>query len=1643
MDEINTSKKTGQNHSLIGNETAEIMQSDSLFTVTEANQTGSSGQQRSSGGNGGASSTAAQDPNAAAQPFMASASFGAPAGGPAASSAPVSGFTTMSLTGTDGTPGDDVLTGDNTDETFFGFAGDDTIDGQGGNDVMNGGVGNDTYIAGDGLDTIVEEGGTNDVLVVNALFTDIVAVDASTDDFVIVLDPGVDEITIQGQNGPDPDQKIETLRFADGFEISFADFQTWITLTTASPNYNGSADNEVIVGSDDVNFITSGDGDDIVYGAGGSDFLQGGAGDDIVFGGTGDDQAIEGDGDDIIHGGDGNDFLFGAGGNDTLYGDAGNDTLIGAGGADVLYGGDGDDSLQGTEEDDILNGDAGADSMFGGLGNDTLNGGAGNDTYFFNPGEGSDIITEAGGLDSIEVNASIAFGDITFTRYGDDLVIATVDNSMLIRGQFSGDPDLVVEIIDVSDNPNFDLTTLNLVDQNTAPDAAADTFDALDADNFAGNVIGNDSDVDGDSFSVNAASFTTTNGGTVTIAANGDFTYTAAADFAGTDSFTYTVTDEHGATDTATVTLNNVLGPITNVDPVAADDNITTDEDTAVSGNVLVDNGNGADSDANGDTLTVTAGTFATVMGGSVTVSANGDFTYTPAADFNGADSFTYTVSDGNGGSDTGNVSLTVNSVNDAPDAQDDSFDATNGSNFSGNVMGNDSDSDGGLLNVVAGIFVTTGGGSVTVSANGDFTYDAADGFVGSDSFTYTLDDGQGGTDTATVTLNNVLGQQPPAAADDAFTTDEDTAVSGNVLADNGSGADSDINGDTLTVTAGIFATAMGGSVTVSANGDFTYTPATNFNGADSFSYTVSDGNGGSDAGNVSLTVNAINDAPDAQDDGFDAASASSFAGNVIGNDSDLDGDAISVTAATFTTANGGAVNILANGDFTYDAADGFVGSDSFTYILDDGQGGTDTAIVTLNNVLGQQPPAAADDAFTTDEDTAVSGNVLADNGSGVDSDINGDTLTVTAATLTTAMGGTVALAANGDFTYTPATDFNGADSFTYTVSDGNGGSATGNVALTVNAINDAPDAQDDSFDAASSASVAGNVMGNDNDIDGDAISVTPATFTTANGGTVVLSANGDFTYDAVEGFTGNDSFSYTLSDGNGGSDTATVTLNNVSFPVVDIAPEILPENVSVDVEFMEVDIPFDLDPTPQDFPDLVERARLNPPSVINGTNREHLSFDHDHEVQIKFVTEGAGYKNTFGMYTIAEDGTIENVEILAENLSGTGGGVFGGGTFNPGDVIADLGSVPAGTEIGFFIIANGANKNSGTFNSYDIENGALEFRNTSTGDASTITDNANDTQLYFTDAGTGDVIALNGNTWHSSFESLNSDGAVHAVSGTNDNGNLTIGFEDLKNLGDADFNDVVIEMVVAPATEVILDPIQIAENFDVIDADDNSIMSMDVEMIDGTQIGDYLSIDASLLAGTNITLTQISDVAFSLHGADTTENYEAVIQSLTFGSNADDLVAGTRNISLTVTDADGLTDSSTIDVNVGESGSFPPAPSPALAALGEAFDDDADMFADVDDDCFEIDHGRFRDFFGDDDDDHLDFDDILEAVDDIADAIDDMFGDDSALGKLSSFDILDGGFDSLLADGFLGLADSPLSDDDQPQGNPWDGTIL
>src|SRR5262249_39570083 len=133
--------------------------------------------------------------------------------------------------------------------------------------------------------------------------------------------------------------------------------------------------------------------------------------------------------------------------------------------------------------------------------------------------------------------------------------------------------------------------------------------------------------------------------------------------------------------------------------------------------------------------------------------------------------------------------------------------------------------------------------------------------FNGSDSFTYRARDGAGPGNTVTVTLTVTPVNDPPVALDDSNTINEDTQATGNVLAN-----DTDIDGIMLTAT--LLTPPATGIAVVNANGSYTFDPAANFSGAISFTYTVSDGAGGSDVGQVNITVNPVNDAPTAVNDG-------------------------------------------------------------------------------------------------------------------------------------------------------------------------------------------------------------------------------------------------------------------------------------------------------------------------------------------------------------------------------------------------------------------------------------------------------------------------------------------------------------------------------------------------------------------------------------------------------------------------------------------------------------------------------------------------------------------------------------------------------------------------------------------------------
>lgn len=181
-------------------------------------------------------------------------------------------------------------------------------------------------------------------------------------------------------------------------------------------------------------------------------------------------------------------------------------------------------------------------------------------------------------------------------------------------------------------------------------------------------------------------------------------------------------------------------------------------------------------------------------------------------------------------------------------------------------------------------------------------------------------------------------------------------------------------------------------------------------------------------------------------------------------------------------------------------------------------------------------PPIAVNDSGSTSEDTAVSINVLAN-----DSDPDGGTVTVVAADSESAAGGTVACS-GGSCTYTPDVDFNGSDSFSYTIADTSGLTDTATVSISVASVNDAPTARDDVASTSVDVPVLVSVLSNDSDPEGDQRTISAFDSTTAAGGTVACSTT--CIYTPPTGFTGTDSFNYTISDGNGGTDSATVTIS-------------------------------------------------------------------------------------------------------------------------------------------------------------------------------------------------------------------------------------------------------------------------------------------------------------------------------------------------------------------------------------------------------------------------------------------------------------------------------------------------------------------
>jgi sugar lactone lactonase YvrE len=567
---------------------------------------------------------------------------------------------------------------------------------------------------------------------------------------------------------------------------------------------------------------------------------------------------------------------------------------------------------------------------------------------------------------------------------------------------------------------------------------------------------------------------------------------------------------------------------VLNYTPIAVGDSATVAEDGSVIISVLSN-----DTGMQDTPLTVTATPAAH---GTVTVNVANTITYAPALNYNGTDSFTYTVKDADGQTAMATVDIAVTPVNDAPVAVDDNRTTPRNASLitaSASLVANDTDVDGDTL--------TTGSVSNpvngTVSLSGGFvTFLPTTGFVGTASFEYTVSDGVK-TDIGLVTIEVTHVNSVPVAVIDSATTGFGGSVTIPVLANDTGLADTPI-----TVTA---AAPLHGTAVVNANGTITYQPAAGFSGVDTFIYTIRDVDNESSSAEVSVTIRpgistlAVTPTVSVTEGNtgttpatFVVLRSGDLSNTVVASyattgDTATTGVDFGTTSGTLTFASGEtskSITVLVNGDTTTELNETF--ALSVTY-------GTQTVSGVGTIVNDDATPVAVNDSAAVAEDGSATVSVLSN-----DTGLTDSPIIVSA--VSSAVHGTVGINGANAVTYTPAANYNGTDAFTYTIRDADGETSTATVNVTVTPVNDTPVAGNDSASTAYGVGVTVSVLGNDGGL-GDA-PVTVAATAGAHGTTTVNAANA-VTYTPAAGFSGTDTFSYTVQDSDGQSATATVAV--------------------------------------------------------------------------------------------------------------------------------------------------------------------------------------------------------------------------------------------------------------------------------------------------------------------------------------------------------------------------------------------------------------------------------------------------------------------------------------------------------------------
>ncbi|MEM6964487.1 MAG: tandem-95 repeat protein [Bacteroidota bacterium] len=722
---------------------------------------------------------------------------------------------------------------------------------------------------------------------------------------------------------------------------------------------------------------------------------------------------------------------------------------------------------------------------------------------------------------------------------------------------------------------------------------------------------------------------------------NGEVTYTPSLNFTGTDVFEYQICDvaTPAKCDTATVTVNVVNSTY------ALNDINQVPRDSMVNGNVITNDRdfegnaqtvNNATVDSNGDgsdnnTLTFGSATNiygtnesgSTALAGSITLQTDGNYTFDAASGFTGEVALNYEKCDDGSPSACADAILTIavfaNELedNDPPVAQNDVISTEEGITVSSNVITpNDSDPEGDDLTIIGmqidtdgdgtpdaaatvGDQVTVAGvddsgasilnaGTLELESNGAYTFIPMSGFVGKINAEYTLSDDNASTDKANLAIHVYFSsplQNDVYAHDDASVSNINEGQTGNLLTN-----DFSPEGNGIAPTTGTFNLTNGGTLVIASDGDYTYTPATDFVGTEVFVYTVCDAIAppGCDEATLYLTTLPFNETF-ATDDFNNTPFGTPVVSNVLTNDTDPEGNTQSGNVALLQDVPGtdGTLILNADGSYTFTPAANFSGQTSFQYkVCDDGVPvECDSAFVYIE-VLPQLNTTntalvANNDVQSTKQDITTTGNVVSNDidpeltsftVASIFADTDGDGLVddaMTVGALTTVYGvdkdGNITNAAeltlNADGTYTvdPKPWFEGEIPVDYTITDEN--NDTDQARLTIDVIANSGNttfATDDAQMTDLGIPISASILTNDQDVESNATSVTAFKMDAdGNGliddagtlgldntvyginesgakvvaGTFNLMTNGNYTFTPAMNFKGNVEITYTVCD--------------------------------------------------------------------------------------------------------------------------------------------------------------------------------------------------------------------------------------------------------------------------------------------------------------------------------------------------------------------------------------------------------------------------------------------------------------------------------------------------------------------------------